>query len=319
MKKKRIACISYHKFPDKDWPVDEFYTKKVKLASGEEVTLCLAERGIFLSKLLWVREIRKLSEGGHQTSILATDFTSDFEKIAVAMFARWSQENFFKYMIEHYNLDRLVDYSTKSIPDTIQVTNPKYRQLTSELKSKTTKRSRHLAKFGALNLEAPIETVQMEIYQKLKSSLQDEISYLDREITDLKIQRQKVQQHIKVSDLPKEQRFSQLSAQTKNFVDTIKMIAYRAETAMADLARESIARSQDARALLRSIYTTEVDLIPSEKFLTVRLHHQGLHCSDEVVRNICTTLNETNTVFPGTKLQLFYELVSSKNPEGQDV
>lgn len=27
------------------------------------------------------------------------------------MFARWSQENFIKYMRQHYNIDRLIDYS----------------------------------------------------------------------------------------------------------------------------------------------------------------------------------------------------------------
>ena len=26
------------------------------------------------------------------------------------MFARWSQENFFRYMREHYSLDRLIEY-----------------------------------------------------------------------------------------------------------------------------------------------------------------------------------------------------------------
>jgi len=40
------------------------------------------------------------------------------------MFARWSQENFFKYMRQHYGLDRLVDYATEEIPDTTPVVNP---------------------------------------------------------------------------------------------------------------------------------------------------------------------------------------------------
>ena len=55
----------------------------------------------------WVREIRKLSAQGHQTAVLATDYCSPMERLAPAMFARWSQENFFKYMRENFNLDRL--------------------------------------------------------------------------------------------------------------------------------------------------------------------------------------------------------------------
>jgi transposase-like protein len=75
------------------------------LDQGEE----LAERGVFLGKTLWIREIRKLTESGHQTAIISTDYQSDCNPVAAAMFARWSQENFFRYMRRHYNLDGLAD------------------------------------------------------------------------------------------------------------------------------------------------------------------------------------------------------------------
>jgi hypothetical protein len=39
-----------------------------------------------------------------QTAILSTDYA----RLAASMFARWSQENFFRYMRQHYGLDRLV-------------------------------------------------------------------------------------------------------------------------------------------------------------------------------------------------------------------
>ncbi len=58
---------------------------------------------------LWVRELRKHTERGHQTAILCTDYRSEAAPLAVAMFARWSQENFFKYAREHFGLDRLAD------------------------------------------------------------------------------------------------------------------------------------------------------------------------------------------------------------------
>jgi hypothetical protein len=61
-------------------------------------------------------------------------------------------------------------------------------------------------------------------------------------------------------------------------IDTIKLIAYRAETALAQLAREEMHRLDDARSLIRQLFRTEVDLIPDQqsKTLTVRLH--PLHC-----------------------------------------
>ena len=54
-------------------------------------------------------------------------------------------------------------------------------------------------------------------------------------------------------------------ASRKHLLDTIKMIAYRAETAMAVLVREHMARTDDARALLRELYRSEADLLPDEK------------------------------------------------------
>jgi hypothetical protein len=44
------------------------------------------------------------------------------------------------------------------------------------------------------------------------------------------------------------------------FIDTIKMIAYRAETTMAGSA--ALACDDDARALIRQIYQCEADLLP---------------------------------------------------------
>ena len=64
---------------------------------------------------------------------------------------------------------------------------------------------------------------------------------LNEEITPKKVeqyQRITTERHITVDQLPEEQRFSRLSTQTKHFIDTIKMIAYRAETSMVHIIRE---------------------------------------------------------------------------------
>src|SRR6516164_1187940 len=48
--------------------------------------------------------------------------------------------------------------------------------------------------------------------------------------------------HIEIKDLPDKDRFQRLRSEKKHFIDTIKLIAYRAETALAQLAREKIKR-----------------------------------------------------------------------------
>jgi hypothetical protein len=102
MRQERMAVLTCHKFPGEDWAVEEFSTRTVRLINGEEVPLEMAERGVRLSNGLWVREVRHRDEKGHQTSIVSTDYRSDLGAIAVATFARWCQENFFKYMQEQF-------------------------------------------------------------------------------------------------------------------------------------------------------------------------------------------------------------------------
>ena len=312
MKAQRIACLTYHKYPGGDWSQEEFFPCQVNLASGACVQMLLAERGTFLGGKVWVREIRKRTQSAHQTSVLSTDYRSDPGPVAAAMFARWSQENFFRYMREHYGLDRLVDYATEAIPDTTKLVNPQYRRLDGQVRSKQGHLTRKLAAFSAMNLKGEIEPKKVAAFEQKKAELQEQIEGVTKELDELKKQRKAVNHHITIAELPEEERFKQLSTQSKHLIDTIKMVAYRAETAMAKMAREKLHREEDARSLLRALYSTEADLLPNEKAatLTVRVHHQANHCADEVIRYLCMELNQTETIFPGTNLRLVYELVS---------
>ena len=122
-----------------------------------------------------MREVRHLSEKGHQSSILSTDYRSDLTRVAVAMFARWCQEIFFKYMRQHYNLDRLVEYGTEVIPDTTRIVNPAWRQLDSQIRRQNGLLSRELVQFAQIQLPQEIEPPQVEGYQQKKGQLQQAI------------------------------------------------------------------------------------------------------------------------------------------------
>ena len=170
MWEKRIACQTYNKYPKEDWPPSEFRERKVMMPHGELVVMKLAERGLKLSNGLWVREIRKLSKTGHQTSVLSTDYIESVDRIAAHMFNRWSQENFFKYMSQHYNIDRLSEYSLYPVDETAKVINPVYRQLESQIKSKASMLSRRWAEFGQLTLKEGQSPKQIANYERKKGS-----------------------------------------------------------------------------------------------------------------------------------------------------
>ncbi len=233
--------------------------------------------------------------------------------LAPSLFARWSQENFFRYMREHYGLDSLIEYGTEPVPDAIQVVNPEWRKLDGKIRSKIGQRHRQAAQFGALALSEDPTNSEVQGFQQRKAQLREDIESLDLQIDQLKQSRKDTPHHIPVKLLPEEDRFTRLRTERKHFVDTIKMIAYRAESSMASLLREHIARTDDARALLRQIFDTEADLTPDliTNTLTVRLHHLTQAAHDQAIEKLLAELNATKTIFPGTHLTLVFKLGSS--------
>jgi hypothetical protein len=220
MRAKRIAVVTYHKYPGEDWPAEEFSEQTVELGGGAVVPMKLAERGTRLSNGLWVRQVRKLSAGGKQTAILSTDYEADYTRLAASMFARWSQENFFKYMREHYGLDRLVEYGTEAVPDSVRVVNPAWRQLDSQVRTLTGKRQRLLVQFAAQGLQGELSESEVTRYQQKKAQLQEEIEHLGKQLDQIKLQRKQTAHHVTVGELPEAERFSRLLSERKHFLDT---------------------------------------------------------------------------------------------------
>jgi hypothetical protein len=317
-KNYRISCYTYKKYPGKDWPTDIFKEEKVKLHNGEVVRMKLAEKGITLQKEVELREIRRLTENGHQTAIITTDFIPETAVIAANMFARWSQENFFKYMREHFGIDRLIEYGTTPVDETVKVVNPEYRNIDSRIRSISQKLGRKISEFGQITLElenAEIEKEEDEIkkYIKKKSQIQETIELYKDDLIKLKDRRKITDTHICISELPEAEKYSSLSTEKKHIMDTIKMIAYRAETAMATMIQPQLSKRKETKSLLRQIFSTEADICPDTKnnILTVSLHSLANEKSNRIVENLCQELNQTETIFPGTNLRLFYKLVTA--------
>ncbi|MCL7489814.1 MAG: hypothetical protein M8357_16735 [Desulfobulbaceae bacterium] len=311
---RRIACQTYHKYPEGIWPESEFAEHKVSLISGHEVKMKLAERGTILGGKMWVREIRKLSDSGHQTAIISTNFARDMKATAAAMFARWSQENFFKYMRENYNLDRLIDYSTEAIPGTTEVVSPLFREVDGEVRKQAAQLARKRCECDGVILCDDIEPArgEVEAYEMEKQALREEVEHMAKTLEDLKACRRTTPRHVRLADLPPEDQFKKLGTKSKDFIDTIKMVAYRAETAMVNIVRRTMSRQEDGRSLLRGLYATEADILPDYEKMTlkVRLHQPANRCNAVTIGQLCQELNATKTKFPGTDLRLIYEMVS---------
>ena len=136
-----IDVITYRKGKQVPWEAQDFQPVTLK-RDGKAVTYWLAERSVQVipanSKhpAFWMREIRRLSNDGHQTAILTTRQDLPAEVIAERMFARWRQENFFKYMQAEFNIDHLSTYATELADAERSVPNPERTRLEKTLKAK---------------------------------------------------------------------------------------------------------------------------------------------------------------------------------------
>jgi hypothetical protein len=316
----RIACITYHKYPRDDWPTTEFQECETTLPNGERVSLKLAERGTRIGDKksgLWVREIRKLTESGHQVSLISTAFSGSALEDSVRLFSRWSQENFLRYMTEHFAIDLLSEYRTEEIPETKRsVVNPQWRELDRRKRSVKSKLTHRQARFAALTLHPESDEVAQTKWEKRKAELLEAIELFEGELAEINAQLQRTPGHLKWDELPETERFKRLAPSRKQLVDTVKMIAYRAETAMASIVREVLARTDDARSLLRDLFRSEADLLPDleQRQLRVEVHPMSNPRSNRAIAHLLDHLNAAEFTYPGTDLRLVYSIAGQPAP-----
>ena len=301
----RIGAITYRKNVKDEWPVTEFAAHTVHLPMGNVEEMLLAERPTTLgtgAAAIAVREVRKLSASGRQVAIIATLWRGNLTEIAARMFTRWCQENYFAYAKQHFELDGLVEYGTAAIPGTTTVINPEWRTLEKTVKSATATLVRKTAKFGEMQLpdESPPKTTEKALLSRAK--ILEEINADQAALDEIKARRKATPKHILFCQLPEEQKFDRLAPVRKQFCDTIKMIAYRAETALVQQLRPHLKRDDDARALLRQLFLSCADLIPDEaaKSLTVRIHRMTNPAHDKAVASLLETLNAADFTHPET-------------------
>ena len=70
------------------------------------------------------------------------------------------------------------------------------------------------------------------------------------EVAGLKEQRKQIEKSIEIGELPECEKYSSLMNEKKHIVDTIKMIDYRAETAMATMIQPATITEEDNKSLV---------------------------------------------------------------------
>lgn len=308
-KNHRIAVITYRKNVRDSWQEKKFKSLEAKVI-GRDITMNICEQKTKIGGVK-VREIRRLSDSGHQTSIITTNFLIDTATVAGKMFSRWSQENFFRYALADFDLDRMAQYGVEEINPQQKVVNPLYRKTMYQLKKAKEKHARLKAKQMKIvdkNLDQNIDHLKDALDKQ--TCLHDSIEDWQRDIKRLELERSTISSHITVGEMKQEEKYQSLKTESKLFMNTIKMIAFRAETAVANLLTPHYKKAdQEIRMLVKEIIQADADLLPDykQKILTVRIHSLSTPRANFAVQKLCPLLNESETIFPGTELRLIFE------------
>lgn len=305
--KLRVGALTYRKNVKDIWPETEFHECDVPVPGGGSSRMKLAMRETWLGagkESMPVSEVRRLTQTGHQTAVITSAQRLGSEAIAGRMFSRWCQENFFAYMMEHYDIDGLIEYGAESLPGTLSTVNPAWRDLDKAVK----KNRQALQKLHAeLAKQSMVDSAEI---QKKAESI-EAVQAVQAELEQLRAQRRETPKKVTLDSLPEALRPTRLKPLNKMLTDAVKMIAYRAETAMVAILRRHLEKEDEARALVRELFVSSGDIEPdvAAKTLTIRIHRMANPAHDKAIAALMEELTGQDFCHPESGAKMIYTLV----------
>jgi acetolactate synthase small subunit len=306
-----IEAITYRKGKQTPWEPQDFRPFTLERA-GKSVAYWLAERSVQVipatrkRRAFWMREIRRLCPNGHQSAILTTRQDLPAAELAERMFARWRQENFFKYMQREFNIDHLSTYATEAADPERMVPNPKRRELEKLHKAKAAQLGRARVRRAKQQREGASAATQ--------AKGQAMIECLEAQCAQLRERIQALDQRVPLKSIQAADKIVHHERERKTITQLIKVVAYRSESSLARIVEPFFARHDDeVRAFLKAAFRLPGDIIPDYERheLRVRLYGLANNRSQQVLITLCEYLNTQQIKYPGTDLRLVYEGIQS--------
>ena len=290
-------------------PLKRFHPCRTTLG-GEVSSYQLADQEVRLLKgRLRLRQVTRHMDNGHQTPILTSRRDLPAAQVAYRMFDRWRQENFFKYLREEYALDALVEYAAVPDDPTREVPNPAWVAVDAKLRQAYAGLDRLQAEYGLeafTNLEQ--QRRSMRGFKTAHGKLGQKIWSAWQKVEQLAKRRTAIPRRVPVQ-LITEEAVVKLAPERKHLTNLIKMVAYQSEGELLRLAAPHYPRvGQEGRTLIQAALSSAADLEVTDTELRVTLAAQSSPHRTRVIAEVCKELNQTQSLFPGSKLQLHYAI-----------
>ena len=301
---EQIDFITYQR-GEPGLPVGQFRRRECRF-EGRRVRMQLAEDQVRVGGSGPWRRIVVRTKDGHQTPILTSLADTAPAKIACLMFARWRQENFFKYVREHHGLDQLLGYAWAEADGARLVPNPERKQVEGELKAERQELARRKAELGQVLLNEPGGSGRTGDGIKIaQHGAVGQLRALEKVIDALLDRRDALPSHVPLAEAGPR---AVLRLEQKAIIDRIKMTAYNAEEWLLELLVRHYSNPHDVRALLRSFAELAGEIRTTPTGVVITLDAPDLPLHRQALRGLCADLNQLGATFPGTERLLTYEV-----------
>lgn len=287
---------------------DDAFSRRETRFEGRRARFFIAEDEVRVGRSGPWRRIVVRAGDRHQTPILTSHGdTLSPARIAVLMFARWRQENLFKYMGAHHGLDDIVSYGADPADPAATIPNPGRKALDRSIAATNKELSALLAKLGDAVLDEPRQGGRSAHGIKVaQGGTVKQMRELEAQIEALKGERRQMPERIAISDAGIARDVMRHEA--KAIVDRIKISAYNAEEWMLDRLVMHYPNHNDVRDLLRSFAELSGTIDTTDNAVVVSLDPPDTPAHRRALRGLVEDLNAAGATFPGTALPVTYRV-----------
>ena len=294
--KMGFDILTYRKTPLPREPRSAFRSYKVTDTFGHSCDYLLADRRVRIHydrrrHYFACRQVTRLDQAsGHQTQVLTSRQALETTEVATTMFARWREENLFRFMRPR-GLDAMDSYAKVEDDPARMVPNPAKAQMKRKLAS----------------ARSAVAAAKQAAFAAGDGAEELSVKQAEAALAELKIRSKTIPAKVALGEVrPQAMR---LDDERKRLHDAVRMATWNAEHTLAAALGAHYARAEDeAHSLLAEAFSASADLEVIGDELHVRLEALSAPRRSRAIAALCAELNATETIYPGTELRLVYSV-----------
>lgn len=237
-----------------------------------------------------VRRLSLLLPDDAQINLL-TSSTEDAVWLARTLFARWGQENAFKYGKERWGFDQLDSRQVEAYPDGTIIPNPCRRNLERSRDRAVQREGKLRCKLARTRADAPERA-------ELKAKVAETMSVL----ADVRAALRQTPQHIAIEETRLAGKLVHHRREYKLLVDTVRVAAMAAEDRLSARLRPYLATEAESKQVLQNAFKAVGNIQVANSHITIALDPSGNRAELRAIRKLFDEINHEAISHPADPL-----------------